>query len=327
MPTDRPYCAGPAPPGRAGKHRSGPVWQHDAVTSAATAPALTGWRHVYSGKVRDLYLPDPATGEQLLLVVASDRISAFDHVLATPVPDKGRVLTALSLWWFDQLSDLVANHVVSTDVPAPVAGRAMICRRLQMFPVECVARGYLTGSGLSEYRASGAVCGVRLPVGLQEASRLPEPIFTPATKAELGEHDENVTFERVEADIGAEPAARLRELTLAVYRRAERIARERGILLADTKVEFGRDQDGEIVLGDEVLTPDSSRFWPAGQWEPGRAQPSFDKQFVRDWLTSPESGWDRGLDGEPPALPPEIIERTRLRYVEAYELVTGRRFG
>lgn len=306
--------------------RSGGICEHDAVTSTATAPALAGWRHVYSGKVRDLYLPDRPDDRALVLVVASDRISAYDHVLATPVPDKGRVLTALSLWWFEQLADLVPNHVLSTEVPEPVAGRAMVCRRLEMFPVECVARGYLTGSGLAEYRAGGAVCGVRLPPGLQEASRLPEPIFTPATKAALGDHDENVTFERVAGTVGAEPAARLRELTLTVYGRAERIARERGILLADTKFEFGRDQAGEIVLGDEVLTPDSSRFWPAAQWEPGRAQPSFDKQFVRDWLTSPDSGWNRASGSEPPPLPEQIVDRTRARYVEAYELLTGRRF-
>ena len=305
------------------------------VTSTATAPDLAGWRHIYSGKVRDLYVPDASSDAGLVLVLASDRISAYDHVLATPVPDKGRVLTALSLWWFEQLADLVPHHVVSTEVPAQVAGRAMICRRLEMFPVECVARGYLSGSGLVEYRAGGAVCGVRLPEGLVEGSRLPEPIFTPATKAALGDHDENVTFGQVEAVVGAQDAARLRELTLSVYGRAERIARERGIVLADTKFEFGRvpeasgavEPAGDIVLGDEVLTPDSSRFWPADHWEPGRAQPSFDKQFVRDWLTSPASGWDRAGDTPPPALPDEIVERTRDRYVEAYELLTGRTFS
>jgi len=305
------------------------------VTSTATAPDLAGWRHIYSGKVRDLYVPDASPDAGLVLVLASDRISAYDHVLATPVPDKGRVLTALSLWWFEQLADLVPHHVVSTEVPAQVAGRAMICRRLEMFPVECVARGYLSGSGLVEYRAGGAVCGVRLPEGLVEGSRLPEPIFTPATKAALGDHDENVTFGQVEAVVGAQDAARLRELTLSVYGRAERIARERGIVLADTKFEFGRvpeasgavEPAGDIVLGDEVLTPDSSRFWPADHWEPGRAQPSFDKQFVRDWLTSPASGWDRAGDTPPPALPDEIVERTRDRYVEAYELLTGRTFS
>ena len=296
------------------------------VTSTATAPDLAGWRHIYSGKVRDLYVPDASPDAGLVLVLASDRISAYDHVLATPVPDKGRVLTALSLWWFEQLADLVPHHVVSTEVPAQVAGRAMICRRLEMFPVECVARGYLSGSGLVEYRAGRAVCGVRLPEGLVEGSRLPEPIFTPATKAALGDHDENVTFEQIEAVVGARDAARLRELTLSVYGRAERIARERGIVLADTKLEFGRDAAGAVVLGDEVLTPDSSRFWPADRWQPGRAQLSFDKQFVRDWLTSPASGWDRASDAPPPPLPDEVLDRTRSRYVEAYELLTGRSF-
>ena len=286
------------------------------------APTLPGWRHSYSGKVRDLYLP--ADGDpDLILVVASDRISAYDHVLPTPIPDKGAVLTALSLWWFDQLTDLVPNHVVSTDVPEPVAGRAMVCRRLEMYPVECVARGYLTGSGLAEYRSGGAVCGVQLPTGLVDGSKLPEPIFTPATKAAVGEHDENVSFEQVAAQIGPDDAARLREVTLAVYARAASIAAERGVILADTKLEFGRDASGALVLGDEVLTPDSSRYWPAEGWQPGRAQPSFDKQYVRDWLTSPDSGWDRSSDAPPPPLPEDVVRRTRDRYVEAYERITG----
>ncbi|MEZ0491642.1 phosphoribosylaminoimidazolesuccinocarboxamide synthase [Kineococcus sp. TBRC 1896] len=292
------------------------------------AVELAGWTHRYSGKVRDLYEPAEGSdraGDGTVLVVASDRISAYDHVLPTPIPDKGKVLTALSLWWFEQLTDLVPHHVVSTDVPAAVAGRAMVCRRLEMFPVECVARGYLTGSGLVEYRRSSSVCGVPLPPGLVDGSRLDEPVFTPATKAELGEHDENVTFEQVAATVGADAAAGLRELTLAVYRRAESIARDRGIVLADTKLEFGR-ADGVTVLGDEVLTPDSSRFWPAETWEPGRAQPSFDKQFVRDWLTSPASGWDRAGAEVPPELPADVVERTRSRYVEAYERLTGRSF-
>ncbi|GAB3451388.1 phosphoribosylaminoimidazolesuccinocarboxamide synthase [Kineococcus endophyticus] len=290
---------------------------------------LEGWTHRYSGKVRDLYEPAEGSdraGDGTVLVVASDRISAYDHVLPTPIPDKGKVLTALSLWWFEQLTDLVPHHVVSTDVPAAVAGRAMVCRRLDMFPVECVARGYLTGSGLVEYRRDSTVCGVPLPPGLVDGSRLDEPVFTPATKAELGEHDENVTFEHVAATVGADAAAELRDLTLAVYRRAEGIARDRGIVLADTKLEFGR-ADGVTVLGDEVLTPDSSRFWPAETWEPGRAQPSFDKQFVRDWLTSPASGWDRGGVEAPPELPAEVVERTRSRYVEAYERLTGQTFA
>ncbi|GII98537.1 phosphoribosylaminoimidazole-succinocarboxamide synthase [Sediminihabitans luteus] len=312
----------------------------DAVRGLDTASLdLPGWRHVYSGKVRDLYEPDlPALGGahplgDVVLVVASDRVSAYDHVLSPGIPDKGTVLTQLSLWWFEQLADLVPNHVVSTEVsaepgdglvPDVVAGRAMVCRRLQMFPVECVVRGYLTGSGLVEYRAGQNVCGVPLPAGLVDGSRLPEPIFTPATKAEIGDHDENVTFDQVAATIGDEAATRLRDLTLAVYARAESIARERGVILADTKLEFGIDpESGAVVLGDEVLTPDSSRFWPADQWEPGHAQPSFDKQFVRDWLTSAESGWDKASDVAPPALPGTVVERTRDRYLEAYERLTG----
>ena len=283
-----------------------------------TRASRPGWRHVYSGKVRDLY--EPEDGDGVVLVVASDRISAFDFVLETPIPDKGIVLTQLTLWWFEQLT--VPNHVVSLDVPDAVRGRAMVCRRLEMFPVECVARGYLTGSGLAEYRETGSVCGVPLPDGLVDGSRLPEPIFTPATKAAVGEHDENVDLDTVARMIGAEDAARLRDLTLEVYSRAERLTRERGVILADTKLEFGRDPDsGQIVLGDEVLTPDSSRFWPADSWEPGGPQPSFDKQFVRDWLTS--SGWDRHGDAPPPPLPDDVVERTRARYLEAYERLTG----
>jgi phosphoribosylaminoimidazole-succinocarboxamide synthase len=284
---------------------------------------IQGLSHVYSGKVRDLYeLPD---GQ--LLFVASDRISAYDHVLPTPIPDKGRILTQLSLWWFEQLADLVPNHVVSTDVPAEVAGRALVCERLAMAPVECVARGYLTGSGLLDYQRDGAVCGIPLPPGLVDASRLPEPIFTPATKAALGEHDENVSFEVVRGTVGDLTAEDLRRLTLAVYGRAEAVARERGIIVADTKLEFGHRPDGTLVLADEVLTPDSSRFWPADSWQPGRPQPSFDKQYVRDWLTSPESGWSKESGDPPPALPDDVVERTRAKYVEAYERLTGRRFA
>ncbi|MGN6612068.1 MAG: phosphoribosylaminoimidazolesuccinocarboxamide synthase [Angustibacter sp.] len=294
------------------------------IANIPPAPELPGYRHVYSGKVRDLYEPDDGSGH--LLVVASDRISAYDHVLATTIPDKGRVLTQLSLWWFDQLADLVPNHLVDGPVPDAVAGRAVLVQRLDMYPVECVARGYLTGSGLAEYRAGGAVCGVPLPDGLVDGSRLPEPIFTPATKAELGDHDENVTFEQVAATIGDEAAERLRALTLAVYARAEGIARERGIVLADTKLEFGRDGSGAVVLGDEVLTPDSSRFWPLERWAPGGSQPSFDKQVVRDWLTSPASGWDRSGDAPPPPLPDDVVERTRAAYLEAYERLTGTPF-
>ncbi|WP_062467314.1 phosphoribosylaminoimidazolesuccinocarboxamide synthase [Demequina maris] len=281
---------------------------------------LEGWRHVYSGKVRDLYEPvEPHPRGDVVLVVASDRISAYDWVLPTEIPGKGGILTGLSLWWFDQVLDIVANHTVEAPVPADVEGRAMVCKRLAMFPVECVARGYLTGSGLVEYNESGTVCGIPLPAGLVDGSRLPEPIFTPATKAEVGEHDENVDFDAVVALIGREDAEALRDLTLALYVRAHEIAAAKGIILADTKFEFGRDGSGAIILGDEVLTPDSSRFWPADGWEPGHAQPSFDKQFVRDWLTSPESGWDKRSDGPPPALPADVVERTRARYVEAFD--------
>ncbi len=279
--------------------------------------------HLHSGKVRDLY---EAPGG-LLLMVASDRISAFDFVLPTTIPDKGRILTALSLWWFERLEDLVPHHVVSTAVPAEYAGRAILCRRLEMYPVECVARGYLAGSGLADYLATGAVCGVPLPAGLEDGSRLPEPVFTPATKAALGEHDENVTYERVVATVGADTAAELRDTTLAIYARARDIALERGIVVADTKLELGRDGDGRTVLADEALTPDSSRFWPADTWEPGHAQPSYDKQYVRDWLTSPASGWDRYSGEAPPPLPTEVVERTRGKYVEAYERLTGRTFA
>ncbi|OMH34403.1 phosphoribosylaminoimidazolesuccinocarboxamide synthase [Tersicoccus sp. Bi-70] len=306
-------------------------------TGLAQAPKVPGWTHVYSGKVRELYVPtvpedgdgdgDPQlTPERHVLVVATDRISAYDHVLATPIPDKGRVLTQLSLWWFEQLAD-IENHVVSTVVPEEVAGRAMICRNLTMFPIECIARGYLTGSGLEEYRRSGTVCSLPLPAGLTDGSRLETPLYTPSAKAEVGEHDENITFEQTVEAVGFDVADRIRELTLRVYGTAELIARERGIILADTKVEFGLDvHDGTITLADEVLTPDSSRFWDAAAWEPGRPQPSFDKQFVRDWLTSPASGWDRASDTPPPALPDVVVAATRDRYVEAYERLTGRSF-
>ncbi len=279
-------------------------------------------KHLHSGKVRDLY----ETPEGLLLMVASDRISAFDYVLEPGIPDKGEILTRLSLWWFEQLEDVVPNHVVPADVPAEFAGRGVLCRKLRMVPVECVARGYLTGSGLADYRREGVVSGVRLPEGLTDGSRLPEPIFTPSTKAPMGEHDEPMTFEQVVAEVGADVAERLRDITLGVYRRGAEIALDRGIILADTKIELGWDSDGVLTLGDEVLTPDSSRFWPLDQWEPGRSQPSFDKQFVRDWLLSPASGWDRASGEAPPRLPDEIVERTRDRYVEAYERLTGERF-
>lgn len=283
-------------------------------------PELDGWTHVYSGKVRDLYVPaTPHPRGDVVLVVASDRISAFDWVLPTPIPGKGGILTGLSLWWFDQVRDLVPNHTIEAPVPPEVEGRAMVCMRLDMFPVECVARGYLTGSGLVEYREFGTVCGIPLPAGLVDGSRLPEPIFTPATKAAVGDHDENVDFHTVVELIGHDDAHALRDLTLALYSRAHDIAAAKGIILADTKFEFGRDGAGTIVLGDEVLTPDSSRFWPADSWEPGHAQPSYDKQYVRDWLCSAESGWDRSGDAPPPELPSDVVERTRDRYLEAFD--------
>jgi len=300
------------------------------------APVIPGATHLHSGKVRDLYV----LGSGDLLMVASDRISIFDYVLDTTIPDKGEILTRMSLWWFDQLADVVANHVISSEVPDVVRGRAVVCRRLEMYPVECVARGYLTGSGLLDYRATGEVCGVALPPGLEDGSRLDAAIFTPATKAALGDHDENVSYDAVVAEVGTPVAERLRELTLEVYARAEAVARERGIILADTKLEFGAvavpvagteagseaGTEGEMVLGDEVLTPDSSRFWPADQWHPGSIQPSYDKQIVRNWALSPESGWDKASGQAPPPLPAEVVERTRARYVEAYELLTGERF-
>ncbi|MEU8072062.1 MULTISPECIES: phosphoribosylaminoimidazolesuccinocarboxamide synthase [unclassified Micromonospora] len=273
---------------------------------------------LHSGKVRDVY----ADGDDLILV-ATDRVSIYDVVLPTPIPDKGRLLTALSLWWFEQLSDLVPNHVISaTDVPAEFAGRAIRCRRLEMVPVECVARGYLTGGGFAEYQRTGSVSGVPLPRGLVEASILPEPIFTPSTKAPKGEHDEPITYEQVVDKVGPEVAERLRQITIDVYRRGAEIAAERGILIADTKLELGWAPDGTLVLGDEVLTSDSSRFWPAESYQPGRAQFSYDKQYVRDWATA--SGWDR----QPPApeVPAEVIEATRARYVEVYEKLTGNRW-
>ncbi|MFJ6047161.1 phosphoribosylaminoimidazolesuccinocarboxamide synthase [Streptomyces sp. NPDC092307] len=285
---------------------------------------VPGLVHLHTGKVRDLYRDEDGR----LVMVASDRLSAFDWVLPTEIPDKGRVLTQLSLWWFDQLTDLVPNHVISTDLPAGApadwAGRTLICRNLDMVPVECVARGYLAGSGLVEYDQTRTVCGLALPEGLVNGSELPAPIFTPAAKAAVGEHDENVSYEEVARTTGAETAALLRQTTLAVYGRARDIARERGIILADTKFEFGFDpKDGTLVAADEVLTPDSSRFWPADEWEPGRAQPSFDKQYVRDWLSSPASGWDRKGELPPPALPAEVVARTSAKYIEAFERLTG----
>jgi phosphoribosylaminoimidazole-succinocarboxamide synthase len=278
-----------------------------------------GYTHVYSGKVRDLW----RTPDDNLLFVATDRISAYDWVLPTVIPDKGKILTATTLWWFEQLASITGNHLISTDVPAQVAGRAMVCTPLTMVPVECVARGYLTGSGLSDYQHSGTVCGVPLPEGLVDGSRLPEAIFTPATKAAIGDHDENISFTHMQELVGEDVAEQLRTLTLAIYRTAEAIARDRGILLADTKLEFGFDATGQLLLADEVLTPDSSRYWPADQWQPGRPQPSFDKQYVRDWLTSPASGWNRQSDTPPPPLPDDVVERTRAKYLDVYERLTG----
>jgi phosphoribosylaminoimidazole-succinocarboxamide synthase len=275
---------------------------------------------VAQGKVRDIY----EAGDRLLMV-ATDRISTYDVVHPTPIPDKGKVLTGISAFWFERTADIVPNHVVSfEDVPGEVRGRAMLVERLEMFPVECVVRGYITGSGWKDYQATGAVCGIELPAGLKESAQLPEPIFTPATKADIGDHDENVDFDRAAEILGdRELLEELRRLSIAVYSFAAEHARSRGIILADTKFEFGRDNQGRIVLGDEVLTPDSSRFWPAEGYESGHGQPSFDKQYVRDWATS--SGWDKTPPA--PALPDDVIERTRQLYADAYERITGEPFA
>lgn len=282
---------------------------------------ILGLPLIHVGKVRELYaLPDQPNQ---MLMVATDNISAFDWVLDSQIPDKGAILNQLSLWWFEQLRDLVPNHVVSTEVPEAVAGRAVIVEKLGMIPVECVARGYLTGSGWKEYLRHRSVCGIALPEGLTDGARLPEPLFTPATKAAIGDHDINVDFPYVVDQVGRQTADTIRDLTLRVYATAEEIARERGLLLADTKFEFGTQLDGTIVLADEVLTPDSSRFWEAAKWPDSLA--SFDKQYVRDWLTK-ESGWDPESDDPPPALPQHIIDTTRGRYLEAYERLTGRPF-
>jgi len=274
--------------------------------------------------VRDLYSIDDNT----MLMVASDRISAFDHILSTPIPDKGRILTAMSVYYFGALG--VPHHLAGGPedprIPASLLGRALVVKKLDMLQVECVARGYLTGSGLLDYNATGSVCGIELPSGLGESSKLPEPIFTPASKAAIGEHDENVSFDAVVAIVGEEMAVRLRDLTLDIYSRGSQLAAERGIILADTKFEFGLDGDGTVVLADEVLTPDSSRYWDADTYTPGQVQPSFDKQIVRNWLISPDSGWDRAADTPPPALPDDIAQRTRARYIEAYERISGLSF-
>jgi phosphoribosylaminoimidazole-succinocarboxamide synthase len=288
------------------------------AAGAPPAPTITGWRHLRTGKVRDLYTNE--SGE--ILLVASDRISAFDWVLPTTIPNKGAILTQLSLFWFELLADIVPNHIVSDDVPDVVADRAVIVQPLEMFAIECVARGYLTGSGLVEYGQSQAVCANPLPAGLLDGSKLPASIFTPATKAEIGDHDINIDFEGAAKIVGADYAAELRDLTLKLYDTAGSFAAERGIILADTKFEFGLNASGEITLGDEALTPDSSRFWESDGWEPGKSQPSFDKQFVRDWLTS--SGWDKR--STPPELPAEIVEKTVARYEAAFERITGSKF-
>ena len=287
-------------------------------------PALTDYPHLASGKVRELYRID----DEHLLFVATDRISAYDHILDTPIPDKGRILTAMSVFFFGLLD--VPNHLAGPPddprIPAEVLGRALVVRSLDMMPVECVARGYLTGSGLLDYQRTGSVCGIPLPAGLVEASRFDRPLFTPATKAELGAHDENIAFDRVGELVGTERANQLRDKTLRAYTQAADHALGRGLILADTKFEFGVDTAGELVLADEVLTPDSSRYWPADTYTEGAVQPSFDKQFVRNWLTGPESGWDRHGPTPPPPLPDEIVTATRQRYIEAYERVSGLQF-
>ncbi len=288
-------------------------------------PALTDYRHVASGKVRELYRVD----DDHLLFVASDRISAFDYILDSEIPDKGRILTAMSVFFFDLVD--APNHLAgSADdprIPEDVLGRALVVRRLEMMPVECVARGYLTGSGLIDYQRTGQVCGIALPPGLEEASRFDEPIFTPASKAELGAHDENIAFADVVELVGPERAGQLRDRTLQTYVQAADHALTRGVIIADTKFEFGVDADGTMVLADEVFTPDSSRYWRADTYQPGVAQPSFDKQFVRNWLTSPASGWDRDGTRPPPPLPPDIVAATRDRYIEAYERISGLQYA
>ncbi|GAB6856222.1 phosphoribosylaminoimidazolesuccinocarboxamide synthase [Microbacterium xylanilyticum] len=285
---------------------------------------LPGWRHLYSGKVRDLYTPEDPD-DQRLLVVASDRVSAFDFALEPGIPEKGALLTALSRWWFDRLAegpDPIQNHLVAGEIPAAVADRAMLARKLDMLPIECVVRGYLTGSGWVEYQAEGTVCGIALPAGLQNGDRLPEPLFTPAFKAPQGEHDENITFERTAEIVGAERAAQLRDMSLAVYRRAAAIAEQHGLILADTKFEFGVDEDGALRLADEVLTSDSSRYWDAEAWRtgstPAERMASFDKQIVRDWLAA---NWDK--QGTPPLLPDDVVARTAERYAELLERLTA----
>lgn len=288
-------------------------------------PELSSYNHLSAGKVREIYEIDDET----LLMVVSDRISAYDYILDTEIPDKGRVLTAMSVHFFENIDfpNHLAGPIDDPRIPDEVLGRALVCKKLEMLPFECVARGYLTGSGLAEYQENGTVCGIELPEGLRESSKLPEPIFTPATKADLGDHDENVSFEKVVEKLGQARAEELRDATLKIYTQAAEMALEKGIILADTKFEFGLDSDGNLVLADEVLTPDSSRYWPADDYVEGRVQPSFDKQYVRNWLTGPKSGWNKASQTPPPPLPGSVVEATRERYIEAYERISGKKFS
>ncbi|QTH59471.1 phosphoribosylaminoimidazolesuccinocarboxamide synthase [Corynebacterium hindlerae] len=288
-------------------------------------PELSSYNHLSAGKVREIYEIDDET----LLMVVSDRISAYDYILDTEIPDKGRVLTAMSVHFFENIDfpNQLAGPIDDPRIPEEVLGRALVCKKLEMLPFECVARGYLTGSGLAEYQENGTVCGIELPEGLRESSKLPEPIFTPATKADLGDHDENVSFEQVVEKLGQARAEELRDATLKIYTQAAEMALEKGIILADTKFEFGLDSDGNLVLADEVLTPDSSRYWPADDYVEGRVQPSFDKQYVRNWLTGPKSGWNKASQTPPPPLPGSVVEATRERYIEAYERISGKKFS
>jgi phosphoribosylaminoimidazole-succinocarboxamide synthase len=288
------------------------------ATGAPVAPVIDGWTHIRTGKVRDLY----SNGDGEILLVASDRISAFDWVLPTEIPNKGAILTQISLFWFELLGDIVPNHIISDDVPDSVLDRAVIVQPLEMFQIECVARGYLTGSGLTEYTSSGAVCGNVLPEGLVDGSKIEDAIFTPATKAEIGDHDINIDFDKASQIVGKGTAEDLRDLSLKLYETAADYALSRGIIVADTKFEFGANTEGSIIWGDEALTPDSSRFWELDSWSPGKSQPSFDKQYLRDWLTS--TGWDK--KSSPPELPNEIIEKTAARYEEAFQRITGQKF-
>jgi len=283
---------------------------------------IQDFKHIYSGKVRDIYKND----KNELLFVASDRISAFDWVLPSVITDKGKILTHLTIWWLEQLSEITENHLLSLDVPSEVSGRSMMVKNLKMIPIEAVVRGYLSGSGLLEYKKNQSICGNLLPPGLQESSKLPEPIFTPATKADLGEHDENINFEQMQKIIGSDLAMQVKNKAMEIFKKASQIADNKNLILADTKFEFGLDENQNLILADEVLTPDSSRFWPKESWQEGKSQISFDKQFVRDWLTSKESGWDKNSNTPPPQLPLEIIEKTREKYLEVFRLLTGSKY-